>query len=820
MVSLGGSRLKISPKKVIVRMPNWLGDAVMATPVLAELRKKYPHAELTAMAQNNVAILLQNDPHIDELKGTYHTIYQQLKEQTKELKNTQRELSVTRKQLSASDGGQDLLNKENSALKNQQKQEQEQLERSEVALAKVKNELAQLYHQMDDKLSHSKDQIRSIIDEKVRLSQEREHFKEKALSAHARLEEVKGLFSVAQEQKHQQKNHNDELIKIIRSKDQEMSKLREFEKGYRRLQETKITLENSLSEARKMQPELAAKGKVIEQQKTEISDYKEQLKQAEEDRYTLNQQKQTSKDRSATLSKELAATTERAETLQEQFEKEQRDLLLLREQHNTMIQQKNSAIKERAATLEALEREVDIAKQTLVRGLRESKEVESRYHDAISERATALANYQQLKDDSSRQDALIEKLEKQAASASAKEINLKTRIEYFEQSLQASKEHATALQSRIHSLEEENRTASNDNKQLQSDAEHLNNELGRFHTSISLLEQDLLVTEEVKQSLRKRCHELATAEEQAHDSLQQLQDRNITIETIKENKQQLEEKYSLLKEEYDGVSLHLEQAIDVRQEVEIHAQELSAALSERKNTLDKATKQQELLQAKHQNLTNNLNKATQYINERDENIKELQRHLRSKVKESTLLSERLEEKTLKLSDVHGSIAGYKSKITDLQSRLEQRQQQEKRLQDLLNESIKSAESQINKWEKKFFYVQEQLQDTEIRVQEYQRREEKYQQLEKLLSNLGNFMGNTHPLPFQDIRQKTTETGNSPKTTGEREHQKDESISATEQEGQGVAAVKEPKTTPENMMPLHSLLATGSGASTKIKETLF
>ena len=55
------------PKNIIIRMPNWLGDLVMATPLLADLRNHYPEARLTAMCQSNVAPLLEKDPHIDEL---------------------------------------------------------------------------------------------------------------------------------------------------------------------------------------------------------------------------------------------------------------------------------------------------------------------------------------------------------------------------------------------------------------------------------------------------------------------------------------------------------------------------------------------------------------------------------------------------------------------------------------------------------------------------------------------------------------------------------------------------------------------------------
>jgi len=57
----------LNPKSIIVRMPNWLGDLVMATPILVDLRKTFPKAEIVAMCQANVAPLLKHDPAIDEL---------------------------------------------------------------------------------------------------------------------------------------------------------------------------------------------------------------------------------------------------------------------------------------------------------------------------------------------------------------------------------------------------------------------------------------------------------------------------------------------------------------------------------------------------------------------------------------------------------------------------------------------------------------------------------------------------------------------------------------------------------------------------------
>ena len=53
--------------KIVVRMPNWLGDLVMSTPVLKVLRKRYPEAHITAMCQASVADVLIANPHTDEV---------------------------------------------------------------------------------------------------------------------------------------------------------------------------------------------------------------------------------------------------------------------------------------------------------------------------------------------------------------------------------------------------------------------------------------------------------------------------------------------------------------------------------------------------------------------------------------------------------------------------------------------------------------------------------------------------------------------------------------------------------------------------------
>ncbi|MCI0525872.1 MAG: lipopolysaccharide heptosyltransferase II, partial [Nitrospira sp.] len=54
-------------QKILVRGPNWIGDAVMCTPALAALRLGFPHAQLTLLVNATIAELLKNNPHLDRI---------------------------------------------------------------------------------------------------------------------------------------------------------------------------------------------------------------------------------------------------------------------------------------------------------------------------------------------------------------------------------------------------------------------------------------------------------------------------------------------------------------------------------------------------------------------------------------------------------------------------------------------------------------------------------------------------------------------------------------------------------------------------------
>ena len=57
----------LNPRRVLVRGPNWLGDAVMTTPALLRLRETSPRAHIALLTPVKLAALWENHPAIDEI---------------------------------------------------------------------------------------------------------------------------------------------------------------------------------------------------------------------------------------------------------------------------------------------------------------------------------------------------------------------------------------------------------------------------------------------------------------------------------------------------------------------------------------------------------------------------------------------------------------------------------------------------------------------------------------------------------------------------------------------------------------------------------
>ncbi len=53
--------------KIIIRMPNWLGDAIMATAILQDIKNKFSNSEITLMCLEEHVTLFENIPFINDL---------------------------------------------------------------------------------------------------------------------------------------------------------------------------------------------------------------------------------------------------------------------------------------------------------------------------------------------------------------------------------------------------------------------------------------------------------------------------------------------------------------------------------------------------------------------------------------------------------------------------------------------------------------------------------------------------------------------------------------------------------------------------------
>jgi len=57
-----------SPRaKILIRAANWVGDAIMTTPVIRAVRKNFPRAEITILAKPWVIPVYENNPYIDKI---------------------------------------------------------------------------------------------------------------------------------------------------------------------------------------------------------------------------------------------------------------------------------------------------------------------------------------------------------------------------------------------------------------------------------------------------------------------------------------------------------------------------------------------------------------------------------------------------------------------------------------------------------------------------------------------------------------------------------------------------------------------------------
>jgi chromosome segregation ATPase len=270
-------------------------------------------------------------------------------------------------------------------------------------------------------------------------------------------------------------------------------------------------------------------------------------------------------------------------------------------------------------------------------------------------------------------------------------------------------------------------------KQLHQQLEHQSSNLTAFQEQLHELEK------------RKKSLELSLQAKEAEwiESCQQRQELQIQIENLNvaaKEKELIQDKYEQLKDEWKQINEHLEEATEARQQMDVHLNQLEAIAANQETQLQEFAEQLQMLHQGKDTLESERDQLKILLEESEARLKVAQQHLAKKVKEAALLSEKLEEQQASLTDFTQVIENQKTQIAQLQASVDLYQRQEKRLQEQLHEALKGTESQIVKWEEKYFRMYDKWQESEKRVLELKKFEEKHLQMQNLLANLGNFMG--------------------------------------------------------------------------------
>lgn len=270
-------------------------------------------------------------------------------------------------------------------------------------------------------------------------------------------------------------------------------------------------------------------------------------------------------------------------------------------------------------------------------------------------------------------------------------------------------------------------------KQLQLQLEHQSSNLVSFQAQLHEIEAQNKVLEDAL-----RTNELKLAE--SSQRIEEMQKRIGDLGAEVSEKDFIQDKYEQLKDEWNQIGERLEESEEARAQAELYLTNLQEASSKQEEQINSFTQELQIVQEERKNLEAERDQIKISLDEGETRLKVAQQHLAKKVKESALLNERVDEQQNNLTEMAQTLEQQKTQIVQLQANVDLYQRQEKRLQEQLHDALKGTESQVAKWEEKYFRMYDKWQDTENKIRELKKFEEKHHQMQHLLANLGNFMG--------------------------------------------------------------------------------
>lgn len=435
---------------------------------------------------------------------------------------------------------------------------------------------------------------------------------------------------------------------------------------------------------------------------------------------------------------ELHALRQQQTTLKEMLKKNQEELALLRSQAQLIdsdqgdeseqavqLKKETSVLREQ---LDGMHREKELLREELNEAQKKSKGLQEELLVTQQHSQKEIEQLQHLLED---QKLHGDDLETVVSTTSSH--YLRRELEMIKRTLLDGAKETKSLESRYIEVLNEKVELEHQCKQLQQQIENQSSNLTAF-------QERLHEAEERKKNVE---FSLQAKESEWIESCQERQDLHIRIEHLNEamkEKESIQDKYEQLKEEWKHVQESLEEAIEARIQMDAHLNQLEAIAANQETQLQEFVEQLQVLHQEKGSVESERDQFKILLEESETRLKMAQQHLAKKVKESAQLSEKLEEQQSDLTDFAYKIEDQKTQIAQLQASIDLYQKQENRLQEQLHEALKGTESQIVKWEEKYFRMYDKWQESENRAQELKKIEEKHIQMQSMLANFGKFMG--------------------------------------------------------------------------------
>lgn len=226
------------------------------------------------------------------------------------------------------------------------------------------------------------------------------------------------------------------------------------------------------------------------------------------------------------------------------------------------------------------------------------------------------------------------------------------------------------------------------------------------------------------------------------DSLQSVKEENSLLsKSLGESQQhsrQLERVIQFLRERGEEAHLEVKQLreeFQANREIGVKYTQLIGTLKEKDQQLADVERDVLVANQKIKSSEEAILSMHNQISEKEQELKVAQQHLARKVKEVSILSVKSEEQFQRIQELQQSIANDQTKMTALQHQLDLQIQAEKTLQNQFSERLTAIETQVVKWEERYFQVNEKYQELEQKNRSLKSIEEKNKQAYLMLNNL-------------------------------------------------------------------------------------